>query len=112
LALTGRFNIFNMEEYISGEYKTQTLIDGKLEETSLTADTRTLLYQETLTSAIKNNYVWHGRTPARGYESPSFGAFALEQLKTGKLERFGSEVSILNIFTWTGIIGCILYFLV
>ena len=30
----------------------------------------------------------------------------------GRGERLGSEVSILNVFTWTGLIGVVLYFLI
>ena len=63
-------------------------------------------------SAIKNNYIIFGRTPARGNDSNSFGDYNKEKLKTGKQERFGNEVSILNIFTWLGIIGVVLYFII
>lgn len=109
----GFFNIFNMESYIEGSYNiTKTDAEGYSIEGNLIADTRTLLYEESIASAIKNNYVLLGRTPARGYDSASFGLYLKEILNTGKMERFSNEVSILNIFTWTGLIGVLLYFLI
>jgi hypothetical protein len=112
LAITGVFNIFNIEDYVEGAYKSVEVIDGKRKETTAVADTRTFLYSEVLISAIKHNYVLFGRTPARGNDSNLFGLHQLRELKTGKKERYANEVSILNIFTWTGLIGVILYFFV
>jgi hypothetical protein len=110
--LSGVFNIFKLDEYL-GERKTKTIsVTGVKGEENLTADTRTFLYIEVIESAIKHNYILLGRTPARGNDSKYFGDFSLETLKTGKQERFANEVSILNIFTWLGIVGVILYFLI
>lgn len=112
LSFFGIFNIFRMDQYI-GEYET-SIIDrkGNIDNANLTADTRTFLYVEVLSSAIKHDYVLFGRTSARGNESDYFGDYNKETLKTGKNERFDNEVSILNIFTWLGILGVLLYFLV
>jgi hypothetical protein len=112
LALSGVFNIFRMDDYIKGDYKTTVVQDGATEEESLTVDTRTFLYQEVLASAVKYNYIWLGRTPARGNESPSFGEYSMDVLKTGTMDRPYNEAGILNTFTWTGLVGVILYFLV
>lgn len=109
LGATGQFNIFRMSEYIQGEYTTDT---SSGEKEDLTADTRTGLYVEVVASALKNNYMWLGRTPARGNDSVLFGAQIEAQTHTGKFERYTNEVSILNIFTWTGLVGVILYFLI
>lgn len=109
LGLTGQFNIFKISEYVEGDLTT-TQSDGKQED--LTADTRTGLYIEVIASAIKNDYVLLGRTPARGNDSVIFGAEIEGLTNTGKLERYTNEVSILNVFTWTGLIGVILYFLI
>lgn len=79
---------------------------GEIE--SLTVDTRTFLYAETLNSAIKHNYIIQGHSLARGYESYSFGDTDLISKKRG--ERSECEVSILNVFTRMGIIGVTLYF--
>ncbi|WP_125185334.1 hypothetical protein [Botryobacter ruber] len=112
IGAAGVFNIFKMDEYISGNYSTTATNNGEVIEESLTVDTRTFLYEEVISSAFKYDYIILGRSPARGNESPSFGLYALEELKTGKMERFSNEVSILNVFTWTGLLGVILYFLV
>ena len=112
LGVTGIFNVFKLDEYFGEQTVKTKSISGEKGEESLTADTRTLLYIEVIESAIKNNYIIFGRTPARGNDSNSFGDYNKEKLKTGKQERFGNEVSILNIFTWLGIIGVVLYFII
>ncbi|MDV7140203.1 hypothetical protein R3X28_15025 [Maribacter sp. TH_r10] len=109
LALTGTFNVFKIDQYMKGDY---TTVQESGETEDLTADTRTGLYVEVLASAIYNEYVWLGRTPARGNDSELFGAEIEAQTKTGKFERYANEVSVLNVFTWTGLIGVVLYFLV
>lgn len=112
LAVSGIFNIFKMEDYF-GEKNTQTTSrTGEISEQSLTADSRTLLYVEVLESALRNDYVIWGRTPARGNDSSLFGEFIKLSLNTEKMERFENEVSILNIFTWLGLVGVVLYFLI
>ncbi|RZL44257.1 MAG: hypothetical protein EOP00_20515 [Pedobacter sp.] len=111
LGSAGIFNIFNIDDYYKADLSTTVNKKGTAEHEDLKADTRTGLYEEVLTSALKHDYVWLGRTPARGNESQLFGEVLAEQLKTGKMERFSNEVSVLNIFTWTGTIGVILYFL-
>lgn len=112
LGLSGTFNIFKVGDYIKGDYTIQSNETGDERELNLKGDTRTFIYVETISSAIKYDYVIQGRTPARGYESYYFGDYTKYELGTGKLERFSSEVSILNFFTWNGLIGVILYFLV
>jgi len=112
LAFTDTFNIFNMDKYIDGKYTTMSNESGTLKKQSLTSDTRTFIYVETINSAIKNDYVLQGRTPANGYDSKYFGGLMKWKLGTGKEQRFSSEVSILNVFTWSGLIGVLLYFLV
>lgn len=111
-AISGVFNVFNVEEYV-GEYNTKSTSRGggpKVE--SLTADSRTSLYVEVIESALRNNYVLFGRTPARGNDSEIFGEFNKLQLNTGKQERFDNEASMLNIFTWLGGVGLLLYLLI
>lgn len=117
VAASGVFNVFKMDEYIDGEYNAKANVNNLAtyegpDEESLVADTRTFLYIEVLESALLHEYVLLGRTPARGNDSAYFGEFNKLQLNTGKLERFSNEVSILNIFTWLGAVGVILYFLV
>jgi hypothetical protein len=109
LAVTDTFNVFKMTEYIEGEYLFEgTEFNGETSNQNLLSDTRTFIYVENLHSAEKNNYWLIGRSPARGYESNWFGYDDMN----GRGERLGSEVSILNVFTWTGLVGVFLYFLI
>lgn len=112
LGLLGVFNIFKINNYIKGNYTAVSHETGKAQETSLKADTRTFLYVENINSAIKNKYILFGRTPANGYDSQYFGNYLKYTLHTGKMQRFSSEVGILNIFLWGGLISVFLYFLV
>lgn len=109
LAATGQFNVFKIDRYVQGNFTT-TNDSGESED--LTLDTRTALYGEVMSSAILNEYVWWGRTPARGSDSLLFGKEIEAETQTGRYERYANEVSILNVFTWTGLIGVVLYFLV
>lgn len=111
LGVTGLFNLFRIQEYLDKEYSvTATSLEGNPEEQSVTADTRTFIYYEVLTSAIHNNYWLLGRTPARGNDSDTFGIYNYEL--TGRNERLSNEVGLANVFTWTGILGVILYLLI
>lgn len=113
LVIYADFNIFKMDEYVEGEYESTAIeIDGSESVESLISDTRTFLYIEVIESSIKNNYELLGRTPARGNDSTSFGYETALETKTGKYERFSNEVAILNIYTWTGLIGLLLYYLI
>jgi hypothetical protein len=111
LGVSGIFNVFNMQDYIKGEIKT-TGVDnfGEIVEQDVRSDTRTFIYEEVLTSSINNNYWLLGRTPARGNDSYSFGVYAYDL--TGRNERLSNEVGLANIFTWTGLVGVILYSLI
>lgn len=109
LGVTGIFNIFNMSDYI-GENS---------ENRGVLADTRSFIYEEQIASAINNNYVLFGRSPARGFDSV-FGEVITQMLEdTGntrgghlKNERFSCEVLFLNIFNYLGLTGVILYSLI
>lgn len=110
LAVTGTFNVFNMESYMGRIQSNQVNSVGE-QGADLTGDTRTLIYEEMIISAFQNDYVLFGRTPARGYDSTLFGEEAYYNLHMKRMERYSSEVSILNIFTWLGTVGVILYLL-
>ncbi len=109
LGVTGRFNIFENLESNKGKYVEKVIMNGQVVEIDLSTDTRTFIYTEVIESAIKHDYVIWGRTPARGNDSRAFGAYNAEILKTGKYERHKNELCHLNIFTWLGLIGVILY---
>ncbi|MCY1723258.1 hypothetical protein OU798_23110 [Prolixibacteraceae bacterium Z1-6] len=109
LAINGIFNVFKMDEYIHSDFETTTEYQNGVQmKQDLTSDTRTPLYQEVLESALENNYWLLGRTPARGNDTNIFVTDLIKERK----ERGRNEANILNVFTWTGIIGIILYFLV
>lgn len=111
LGATGIFNVFNADEElgINGKYSMNT---SDTEDVSALIDTRTFLYVEEINSAIKNNYVILGNSIARGYNSAFFGHSIDLDLKTNRGERQSCEVSILNVFNYFGLVGCIIYFLI
>lgn len=114
LGITGVYNIFETNSKKNkGKFTSVKKVDGKKIIEDASADTRTFIYQEVITSAINHNYVIWGRTPARGNDSEAFGAFTAEELKTGKYERNMNEVCHPNVFTWTGLLGmipwCLIY---
>lgn len=111
LGITGTFNVFNIKEYFKDEI-TATGVDneGNRVDMNLVEDTRTFIYDEVLRSAVNNNYWLLGRTPARGNDSESFGALGAEL--TGRYERIENEIGIANVFTWTGLVGVVFYFLI
>ncbi|WP_296622945.1 hypothetical protein [Marivirga sp.] len=111
LAVSGIFEIFKLGDYIKGDMmETREGDDGKVVEEDLKMDTRTFLYVEVLQSAKKHNYWLIGRSPARGNETVAFAGWA-ERI-TGRPERLKNEVGILNVFTWTGVVGIVLFLFV
>lgn len=112
LGLSGTFNIFQDLSSNEGKYVQKRIKDGQVIEEDLSVDTRTFIFEEVITSAIKHNYVIWGRSPARGNDSMVFGAIQAENLKTGKYERHANELCHTNVFTWLGLIGLLLYSLI
>lgn len=113
LGISGIYNVFqsNSEKY-AGKYIEKKIVNGQETISDATADTRTFIYKEVIESAIRNNYILFGRTPARGNDSVTFGEQNADELKTGKYERFMNEVCHLNVFTWTGLVGLVLWCLI
>jgi hypothetical protein len=108
LASLGIFNPLDMNKLVEKQLLVKReKMDGTIIDEDLRIDTRTFLYKEVLSSAIKNEYVIFGRTPARGNETKYFKS--LSKI-TGRAERLSNEAGILNVFTWTGLIGVLLYF--
>lgn len=112
--INGEFNVWELVEdselsNVEARNSFNSEDNDELEKEKLGADTRTFLYVEVLTSAMKNDYVIEGRSLARGYDSDAFGE---TDLVKGRGERLDSEVSILNVFTHMGVIGVVLYFFV
>lgn len=111
LGISGTFNIFkdSVSEKNYDKYTQTKVVDGREKKEHLAADTRTFIYEEVIYSAIKHDYVFWGRTPARGNDSFHFGTYIAEELKTGKYERHSNELCHLNVFTWLGLIGLFLH---
>lgn len=114
LGLLGVFNIFrDTSEFYNGKFLSSKE-DKNGNHADMSADTRTFIYYEVITSAINNNYVLLGRTPARGNDTESFWGLAddlqsVKKVENIKHERVKNELCFLNIFTWLGLIGMLLY---
>lgn len=109
LATFGNFNIFNIEE----EFQLTERWKLKTEKTATNdvafEDTRTSLYKEVISSAIVKDYWILGHSLARGYYSKWFSKQKDAPVKALESERPSCESSILNVFTYMGVIGVILY---
>ena len=109
--ITGTYNIFEeTSAKYEGRYVVKSMDEDQAGDVDMSADTRTVIYTEVISSAIFNKYVWLGRTPARGNDSAFYGE-ANAKLN-GKYERPGNELCFPNVFTWLGIVGMILYILI
>lgn len=110
LGFSGTYNVFNHDEkrgliyemvFSNGDFSGDEKVIG---EQALT-DTRSPIYVEVIESAINNDYVIFGRTLARGNDSELFSTDSY----TGRQERYANELCHLNIFTWLGLFGLLLY---
>ncbi len=111
LGVSGTFNVFKIDQYLKIDYVAETTTaEGLVKKQDITQDSRTFIYREVLKSAQKYNYWILGRSPARGNETVVFAKF-FEEI-SGRNERYRNEANVPNIFTWMGIIGVLLYFLV
>ena len=104
--------LWNANGVINGNISVEEAKYGS--DSELTQDSRSLIYADVITSAINHNYVIWGRTPARGNDIElSYALFFWaydDNVVFNKNERHSNEVLHLNIFTWEGLIGVILYF--
>lgn len=113
LGFWGNFNLFKyLQDDNDGRHTEQIKkADGSVKEVDVFGDTRTFIYSEVLDSSIKYEYVLWGRTPARGNDDYFFESLINDdkgnQLR--KNERHVNEVGFLNVYTWIGLIGIILY---
>lgn len=117
LGIMGQYNVFAAtSDTYGGKYVAQ--YEGQQTESiDLTADTRTFIYQEVISSALNNDYLWLGRTQARGNDSFWFASLAedMRAVRNGdniKNERSMNELCFPNIFTWLGIVGMFLYIMI
>jgi hypothetical protein len=109
LAVSGTFNVFKMDEYISGDYVVDKKPgNGEIGENDFTSDTRTFIYEEVIGSGLKRGTWLIGESAAGGYITEAFDPSDYK----GSKGRQGSEVGILNIFNYMGIIGAIIFSLI
>lgn len=109
LGFSGVFNIFRLGDDYKGQFQVKDAYVAD-EQEDLSADTRTLLYIEVLSSAIDEGYILLGHSLARGYKSPSF--YYTDLISSSRGERGDCEVAILNVLTHQGLIGVFLYTLI
>lgn len=113
LGFLGNFNFFKyLQDDNDGRHTEQIKkVDGSVKEVDVFGDTRTFIYTEVLDSSVKHGYVLWGRTPARGNDDYFFEAMDNDG-KGHKMrvnERHVNEVGFLNVYTWIGLIGIVLY---
>jgi hypothetical protein len=101
LGLLGKYNFF---AELAGNSKSELKTTKNGIDTDLLADSRTFLYQEVFLSLSNSGHFAFGEGAAGKYKSKFFGS-------NSKGERYGSEVGILNILLYDGIVGVIVYFL-
>lgn len=95
-----------------GNISEDEAVDNNKERNNLNKDTRSLIFYDVYKSAVDNDYWLIGHTPARGNEVSLSYLLYPEQYNEqffNKNERPRNEMLHLNIFTWTGLVGFILY---
>lgn len=109
LAISGIFNVFIMDEYISGEYTQEINTKEGIVEDDLLGDTRTFIF-ENVFATMETYDAWIlGRSPAFGDEGVD-DFWGIDEV-TGIKGRFGNEVGVMDVLLWYGVIGVALYFL-
>jgi hypothetical protein len=110
LAVTDKFNVFKMDEYITGDYTQEITTAEGLAEDNLKADTRTFIYRNVFATMETYDAWIIGRSPAFGDEGVD--DFWGTDETTGLKGRFGNEVGIMDILLWYGLVGVAIYFLI
>lgn len=112
LAYAGVFNIFDAISSKEGKYV--IVVDDSENDdpkgvSDLMDDTRSFIYVESITSAVRNDYYVIGHSLSRGYQSETFG-WDTDNTSGYRGERNNGEVGILNVFTHLGLVGVLIYF--
>lgn len=112
-ALLFIFVLTDASGLILGRMTEEDAIENNKNRDVLNKDTRSLIYYDVFNSAMKNDYWLFGHTPARGNEigvsSLLFMGGYSDNMVFNKGERHKNEILLLNIFTWEGLVGLILY---
>ncbi|WP_111308311.1 hypothetical protein [Confluentibacter sediminis] len=101
LGIIGSYNIFEkLSENEDLEYKIE--VGDKLQKQNI--DTRSFLYEEVLEDLISTDNLLFGKSPSQGYKSYFFynNGGAMNGI------RYSSEVNILNLMLYFGLVGCML----
>lgn len=101
LAITGKYNVFSD----FGGQEGYTTLNTRGEEENLMADTRSGLYRDVLATMDQSGNWLMGEGAGGRYQTERF-----DYLGDGR-GRYGSEVGILNILLYHGLIGVSIYFL-
>lgn len=110
LAVDGKFNIFKMDEYITGDYTQEVTTAEGLEEENLKGDTRTFIYRNVFATMEKYDAWVMGRSTA--FADEGVDDFWGTDAVSGMRGRYGNEVGILDILLWYGLIGVGIYYLI
>lgn len=110
LAVYGTFNVFKMDEYISGEHTQEISTSEGIVEDDLLGDTRTFIYENVFATMETYDAWLLGRSPAFGDEGVD-DFWGIDEV-TGVKGRFGNEVGVMDVLLWYGIVGVALYFLI
>lgn len=98
---------------ITGRADASEVVNNNRNREMVEKDTRSMLYIDVLSSSIQHGYYIFGHTPARGFEVEySGGLFMRDDTVLNKNERHKNEMVMANVYTWEGVIGVILYFLI
>lgn len=110
------FILTDTSNYLRGKIDEEEAVENNKERSYAEKDTRSLIYIDAISSSIDNRYFIAGRTPARGNDiKVSYILFQGgydDNVEFNKGERHRNEMLHLNTFTWTGLIGLILYTLI
>lgn len=105
LGLTNIFNIFDFESYMPSFIDSHLTFEQKQE---LYADTRSDIYENDIMSSVMHNSITFGRTPAHyATVSMDWGEAMMNSVMNNNERK--SEVGILSIYAWFGLLGVILY---
>ncbi len=97
-----------------GKADVEEVVHSNKERDVVEKDTRSLLYIDVVTSAIDNEYLIWGRTPARGFDITYSGVLFWfdKTISYNKNERHKNEMVLSNILTWEGLVGLLLFSLI
>lgn len=101
LGVGGVFNVLDIGAYAGKQ--------GGAVEDDLLVDSRSIVFEEVISSSVRDGCILLGRTPAQGYETKFQISSDERQSYHAQRRRAWCEPVLLNIFAWTGVLGLVLY---